>query len=324
MPVYNAAAHLEQSLDSIAAQTYGSIEVVLVDDGSTDASPAICDARCAQDTRFRVVHNENRGAASARNTGLQICRGSWIMCCDADDLLATDAIEVMMRAASVSGSCGAICNSIHIGPHDTTKIFESLGVKNGISSVASADALTLLYSDRFSGCGPWAKFFPARTWSSIAFPEGRRFEDFPIIWRLFSEDKEIALVSKPLYAYRKGIDSVTSRASESAAADLWASISELDNAVGSFPHSAAYAHAFQMCLVCMRLYEMAAMGLREDARKRYMSHSINMFNRYWNKAVRNSVALPTQRIRILLFRICPTLSVKLKRLVSVRTSANWG
>lgn len=98
VPVYNAEKYLAQCVDSILAQTLRDMEVILVDDGSTDASPALCDTYAEKDSRVRVIHKPNGRAASARNAGLKIARGEFIAFVDSDDWIAPDMYEKMAAA----------------------------------------------------------------------------------------------------------------------------------------------------------------------------------------------------------------------------------
>ena len=95
IPVYNASDTLDRCLCSVMDQTYDFFEVILVDDGSVDDSPAICDRYAEEDSRFRVIHKANGGVSSARNAGLQVAKGDFLMFLDADDVLSHDALEIM-------------------------------------------------------------------------------------------------------------------------------------------------------------------------------------------------------------------------------------
>ncbi len=96
VPVYNTAEYLPECLDHILAQSYGNMEVILVDDGSTDASPQICDEYAQQDGRIRVIHQKNQGVSAARNAGLDIAVGDFVFFADSDDLVPQNALERMV------------------------------------------------------------------------------------------------------------------------------------------------------------------------------------------------------------------------------------
>lgn len=99
VPVYNAEKYLDRCVESIVAQTYKNLEIILVDDGSTDNSPAICDAWAKKDSRIRVIHKKNGGVSSARNAGLDACTGDYIGFADADDWMEPDMYEVLIGNA---------------------------------------------------------------------------------------------------------------------------------------------------------------------------------------------------------------------------------
>lgn len=104
VPVYNAEPYLDNCLDSIAAQTWENLEVWLVDDGSTDASPALCDARAAADSRFHVLHQANAGVSAARNAALERATGQYLQFVDGDDYLPSTATERLVRTAGATGA----------------------------------------------------------------------------------------------------------------------------------------------------------------------------------------------------------------------------
>lgn len=100
VPVYKVEAYLQICVDSILEQPYENIEVILVDDGSPDRCPMICEEYAKKDPRIRVIHQENRGLPGARNTGLRAASGEWIICVDSDDLWKSDLLESVMAVAS--------------------------------------------------------------------------------------------------------------------------------------------------------------------------------------------------------------------------------
>ena len=93
VPVYNAQSYLEECIESIIGQTYEKIELILIDDGSKDHSPAICDQYAEKDDRIKVYHTKNAGAAHARNIGLSKATGDYIIFVDSDDFIAKETIE---------------------------------------------------------------------------------------------------------------------------------------------------------------------------------------------------------------------------------------
>lgn len=109
VPVYQSERYLERCLESILGQTYGNLEVILVDDGASDRSPAICDEYTARDSRVQVIHKENGGVSSARNAGLDAMTGDYLLLVDADDYIRRDMAEDLLRAAERGNADLVIC-----------------------------------------------------------------------------------------------------------------------------------------------------------------------------------------------------------------------
>lgn len=120
VPVYNTAAYLRECLDSLTGQTLEDIEIVCVDDGSTDESAAILEEYAARDDRVRVLRQENQGAGAARNNGLAHARGTYVMFCDSDDFMAPDALELMGRQCEQDDADVCVCAG--------ERFYESLGL----------------------------------------------------------------------------------------------------------------------------------------------------------------------------------------------------
>lgn len=115
VPVYNVAAHLDEAVESVLKQTIAAWEMILVDDGSTDASGHLCDKWAARDARIRAIHKDNSGPASARNAGLEQARGEWVMFLDSDDLWQERMLETMLNAAP---GADVVCCGLHFFPED--------------------------------------------------------------------------------------------------------------------------------------------------------------------------------------------------------------
>lgn len=111
VPVYNAERHLRETLDSLAAQDYGDFEVIMVDDGSADGSPAICKEYAASDARFRYVCQENAGAGAARNHGMDLATGEYLLFLDSDDLFEQNLVSTLAANAEESGADVTVCGA---------------------------------------------------------------------------------------------------------------------------------------------------------------------------------------------------------------------
>lgn len=110
VPIYKVEKYLKECIQSILQQTFTDFELILVDDGSPDACPQMCDAIAEQDSRVRVIHQKNGGLSAARNTGIEAARGNWLGFVDSDDFVAPDFYEKLYHAAVSAGADCSICS----------------------------------------------------------------------------------------------------------------------------------------------------------------------------------------------------------------------
>lgn len=201
VPIYNVEAYLAECLDSLAGQTYPDLEVVLVDDGSTDDSGSIAAGYAARDPRFRLIRKTNAGLGAARNTGIDAGTGEYLAFVDSDDVLAPYAFEVLVGALERTGSDFASGNvalltrrglrqsPLHRGTHRVTR----LGVR-------LTDQQNLVY-DRLA-CN---KVFRRSFWDryGLRFPEGVRYEDIPVTIPAYALASTVDVIDLPVYYWRQ-------------------------------------------------------------------------------------------------------------------------
>lgn len=195
VPVYKAENYLHRCVDSILAQTWSNLEVILVDDGSPDDSGKICDEYSAQDERVRVIHKPNGGVSSARNAGIDAAKGEYIAFVDSDDYIAPDMYEKLFGAISSTRSI-AVCDFMmdfgngHLEPKTTIEVGNS-----------TLDAIrSLLLSD--VGGGSVYMISPRCVVGDLRFPEYMQAgEDLWFVLRLFSNAESIEKIPLPLYYY---------------------------------------------------------------------------------------------------------------------------
>lgn len=193
VPVFNVEKYLCCCVDSILAQTFTDIEVLLVDDGSTDASGTICDAYAQQDSRVRVFHKENGGASSARNLGLDEATGKWVLFVDSDDMVAPQICERLL--AHAAEGCQPL--SMWYTWKNDEKRISSLGVEKGCHPIDRCLEIRAY--------GPWARLYERRLVESagLRFIEGFPFaEDTIFNYEYYLLIKSFAVLDEPLYYYR--------------------------------------------------------------------------------------------------------------------------
>ncbi len=210
VPVYNVEKYLSRCLDSIAAQSYRNIEVILVDDGSTDSSGMACDDYCLKDNRFRAIHQENKWLAEARNTGLEASKGDFLMFVDSDDAIHPRMVERMYEAFLRSGAGFVICDHREVKLNDIIP-FEALSDNVGFKIIPAGLFLKRLAFEegKNSEYGlSWNKFIPKSLAEGMRFDNIYANEDVTYSLRLALRCEKIAYVSDQLYDYSLRDDSI--------------------------------------------------------------------------------------------------------------------
>lgn len=203
IPVYNAEKYLCKCVNSILSQTYANLEIILVDDGSTDQSGQMCDAYTKQDDRVQVIHQKNGGISVARNTAIKVARGSYISFVDSDDCIAPDFIEILWKLAvkhqaliAVVGQCVFYPTTAQYNlPLPLSKQEDVI-----ISPCDNFNKQQALHMT-FDAYGYFVtdKLFDASLFKRTLFPEELGYEDVWILFRLFQQVNKVAVLNEPLY-----------------------------------------------------------------------------------------------------------------------------
>lgn len=204
VPAYNAEKYLPAAIESVLRQTYSGWELILVDDGSTDSTPAICDKAVADDPRVRVVHKPNGGFSSARNAGVSVSTGKYLAFLDSDDMLAPTFMEIMVNVAVQEKV--EIVASDHI-PSEDEPVFGKSGDKDVWCEDSMRIVEKILYQTSVVICSVWGKLYDRKLWENMEFRDGIGYEDLDIIYRVMLSVKKVAVVPQPLYFYRQHPDS---------------------------------------------------------------------------------------------------------------------
>ena len=194
IPVYNTEKYLERCLDSVLAQTHQNFEVICVNDGSTDASESILKRYAEKDKRFKVMKQPNQGQGTARNTGLDIATGDYILFLDSDDQLPDYALAVLLEIALKTNAPVTISRK-------WTHTQQNLD-KN-ISYEVISPALKNFISDRCIFSSPWNKLYRADILKTHRFISGICFEDWPFLTTLFGQIDSYACTNIPCYLYNE-------------------------------------------------------------------------------------------------------------------------
>lgn len=203
IPIYNVEKYLEQCIKSVINQTYRDLEIILVDDGSTDRSGDICDYYKTQDNRITVIHKENGGLSSARNVGIDLANGKYICFIDSDDFVDLSMLEIMekeMKRADV-----VICGKEDIWKESIESVNREEEVNENICMMTGENAFEhFLLEDKEGYVVAWNKLYHTDDFkkNSIRYPEGKIHEDCFTTYKLLLNAKKVAFVNMPLYKYR--------------------------------------------------------------------------------------------------------------------------
>ncbi len=211
VPIYRVEKYLPACIDSILNQTFTDFELILVDDGSPDRCPEICDETAKRDARVRVIHQANQGLSAARNAGIEAARGAWLSFVDSDDYIAPQFYEKLYQTAQRTDADCVMCSVQNVDesgkPIDSALMRVADEVKTGrevLRKIGRDDVTPYLTA--------WNKLYRRKLFNTLRYPAGRQNEDVFVFVELFCQVQRAACVAEPLYFYRKRIDSIMNSA----------------------------------------------------------------------------------------------------------------
>ena len=206
MPVYNTKACLSDSIGSVIRQIYTDWELILVDDGSSDGSSEVCDEFAVADERIRVIHQENRGVAAARNVGIENVRGEYIGFVDSDDLASPAMYQMMISLANQYDADIVQCSHTRTPEAMSDRVdAENISVE----VLDRVEGLKRIYRSHYTNSlSLWSKIYRSKIFDGIRFTEGTAFEDDEIVPRLLENSSKTVFCEEPYYCYVKRESSI--------------------------------------------------------------------------------------------------------------------
>lgn len=213
VPVYNVEKYFKNCIESILNQTFKDFELILVNDGSTDSSGDICNEYAKKDDRIKVIHQGNKGQASARNRGLDIARGKYIGFVDSDDTIHPRMYEILYKSIKDSYSKIVISNYKDVYNQDNLEYDDIKDIK--MDEINNIDIINRLYDSEVWTLlvVPWNKLYSREIFDGVRYPEGRIIEDEAIIHELLYKSKKLLYIDIKLYNYLHREGSTTSNKS---------------------------------------------------------------------------------------------------------------
>ena len=201
VPVYNAVKYLDQCLESVVNQSYGHLEIIVVDDGSIDGSGEQCDRWAERDERIRVIHQPNGGHSAARNTALDAMTGELVIMVDSDDVLHPDFAATLLDVMRHTDCDIAVGR--YVAFERERPLFPAGEGCGSIQRYDQQDALLAVFYQDGLTHSPWGRLFKSSLFEHIRFPLGIIYEDLAIIYPLLKECSTVASTDRILYGYRQ-------------------------------------------------------------------------------------------------------------------------
>ncbi len=198
VPVYNVEGYLDACVTSITTQSYSNLEIILIDDGSTDRSGDMCDSLALSDSRIRVLHKSNGGLSDARNHGIDIATGSFIVFVDSDDTISPDAISTLYSLATEHNADIAMATFNNHCPH-----------RGRIIPLSGLEAARLMLYQTNMDSSAWNKLYRINLFSRHRFTKGIYYEDIDFVINLLFEVKKVVWTDRSLYNYTMRPASIT-------------------------------------------------------------------------------------------------------------------
>ncbi len=206
VPIYNVEKYLEKCITTIVNQTYKETEIILVDDGSTDSCPKICDNWLKKDERIKVIHKKNGGLSDARNAGIDIAKGKYICFVDSDDYLEKNYIEKLYFSLKENNTNISQCGIKYVDENNRT--LKTIGYSSNCL-ISGRQAIIESLNEHFvENEVVWNRLYKKNIFDIIQFPVGRIHEDEYVIYKILYNEEKISIISDALYCYRQSNTSI--------------------------------------------------------------------------------------------------------------------
>lgn len=296
IPVYNVEKFLDRCINSIVNQTYKKIEVILIDDGSTDASGKMCDEWRKKDNRIKVIHQENFGAGAARNIGIKNSTGKWLFFVDSDDYLKLNIIELLYNNALENNSDIASCGYIIKMFQDEISMYNKeiyvLDSEEALRKMLVEDGISSFVCD---------KLYKKELFNVIKFPVGKTRERIAVLYKLIDKAKIISHINEAGYYYvqRNGSLSHTKFTSERSTSGIEFLEEMLNFICEKYPKLQNEAESYFI----KQLHTAIIICYQNNAKDEYKTLK-NKLKTYMKRILRNSEIKCTIKLKSMLIAYC--------------------
>lgn len=283
IPVYNVEKYLCECIDSVANQTYKNLEIILVDDGSTDDSGKICDEYALKDARIKVIHKENGGLSSARNAGLNVFSGSYLMFVDSDDYIDSDMVEYLYHYRVQQGitCCGMnikLYNGLLI--KRVAQKYCEWNCREAIKNYLKSEILVYSGKDKCSyniGSSSNNKLYDKVIFTQLRYKVGVICEDIDLLFDILFACKKIIVLPEAKYTYRQREHSITNKAFSIKRLDYFEARKKQElEMIRKMPEYTSYASTLTVLAGISIISQIGMLSKKE--RKQYRCHIEELIN----------------------------------------------
>jgi len=299
IPIYNVELHLKQCVDSVVNQTYENIEIILVDDGSTDECPKICDNYGLKDKRIQVIHKINGGLSSARNAGLDVARGKYVGFIDGDDSIESDMYESLLHASLADEAEISMCGRYYVSENGLSPFFTMSEKAIWEKDEVIKNILTWNNID----CSVCDKLFNIEIFEDLRFPYGRITEDVFLFPQILKFVKRIAHIGSPKYLYTIRPNSISKSTVSKSSLDMLDSHKNFsDYVIRDYPQYKVYAEYFFYQVIARFIIRVfTEIHPRDSIESQYMyNEAANLLKKYKYSIFSNKIISIRNKLKILL------------------------
>lgn len=298
IPVFNSELFLDNCIASVVCQTYKSLEIILIDDGSTDDSGSICEKWHLEDRRITVIHQANNGVGSARNRGLSIAQGEFITFVDSDDMLSPNMLQNSLIMLKDTKSDLSIVGVSRIIPDEAQKPVYKVGKSILMNS---EDAFRYVNIPGYFDVGPWAKLFKRELLNGVSFPNDTNGQDYPVIYESLDRAHQVIYNSTEMYYYRQSNNGLSKQIDMAPCIYTKDMVDLVQRKYPSALSSAWYSHidsTFGMANIIIR-------NKLESKWENYLSYTRKLIRDHWEDARNTPNVSSVWLIRMRLFSFSP-------------------
>ncbi len=296
VPVYNAEQYIEACIESILNQTYDNLEIIMVNDGSTDSSRDKCLNLLTRGDNIKFYEKSNSGPSDTRNVGIKKSNGNYIMFVDSDDLISSQMVEYLYQLLILHDAELSVCNVLHFSDGETP-VFSHVSTYTAVDFERDTAMCSFLFQKEIStsACG---KLYSRCLWDSVEFPSGKLFEDNLALCEILSKVERVTYGDACMYGYRHRDNSITTKSFSIRDLDIL----EIGQGVlcryeGESEAVREAAIAYQ-CSNCLRIYLMAP---DDEEYRPALKYCTDYLNEHCHAVLKNKAIRFKLRVALLLY-----------------------